>query len=153
MNTLTTSKGQISSVQKSQKRGRQWKINWWRIIAYIVLLIMAILYLGPLLMLVNTSLKTLPEFFKSATGLPASPSLDNFVEAWEKASNKDPLFVLDVPWLRTEHSMRQVVDRIFQHRPTIGLRRHEWTAASLARLIFNHQPPAKEPTKSGPTPL
>jgi raffinose/stachyose/melibiose transport system permease protein len=86
MNALTTSKGQVSSVQKSQKRGRRLKINWWRILSYVVLLIFAIMYLGPLLMLVNTSLKTLPEFFKSATGLPATPNLDNFVDAWELAN-------------------------------------------------------------------
>jgi raffinose/stachyose/melibiose transport system permease protein len=32
-----------------------------------VLILFAIIYLGPLLMLVNTSLKTLPEFMKNAT--------------------------------------------------------------------------------------
>ena len=37
-------------------------------------------------MLLSTALKTLPEFFKSPTALPATPSLANFAEAWEKAS-------------------------------------------------------------------
>ena len=37
-------------------------------------------------MLLSTALKTLPEFFKSPTALPVAPSLDNFAEAWEKAS-------------------------------------------------------------------
>jgi raffinose/stachyose/melibiose transport system permease protein len=36
-------------------------------------------------MLVSTSLKTLPEFFRSATGLPEAPNLENFVTAWEQA--------------------------------------------------------------------
>jgi raffinose/stachyose/melibiose transport system permease protein len=62
------------------------KTNWWRIVGYITLLIFGILYLGPLLMLVSTSLKSLPEFFKSATALPIEPSLDNFVTAWEQAN-------------------------------------------------------------------
>lgn len=62
------------------------RTNWWRIVGYVTLLIFAIIYLGPLLMLLSTALKTLPEFFKSPTALPAAPSLDNFFEAWEKAS-------------------------------------------------------------------
>jgi raffinose/stachyose/melibiose transport system permease protein len=85
MNTLTTSKDQITPVQSANKRDTR-KINWWRIVGYVTLLIFGILYLGPLLMLVSTSLKTLPEFFKSATGLPTSLNLNNFVDAWEQAN-------------------------------------------------------------------
>lgn len=62
------------------------RVNWWRIVAYIVLLIFAIMYIGPLYMLVNTSLKTLPEFFKSATALPETINLGNFVDAWNQAN-------------------------------------------------------------------
>lgn len=61
-------------------------INWWRIASYVALIIMAILYVGPLFMLFNTSMKTLPEFFKSATSLPTSLNFDNFVEAWDQAN-------------------------------------------------------------------
>jgi len=86
MDALTTTEDLVKPVQISDKPGRRLKTNWWRIVAYIVLLIFGILYLGPLLMLVSTSLKSLPEFFKSATALPVAPSLDNFVEAWEKAN-------------------------------------------------------------------
>ena len=80
MSTLTNIKG------GPQKRSGGRKINWWRIVGYITLLAFAIIYLYPLLMLLSTALKTLPEFFKSPTALPASPSFDNFVEAWDKAS-------------------------------------------------------------------
>jgi len=77
----------ITNLNESpQKRSGGRKINWWRIIGYVTLLIFAIIYLYPLLMLLSTALKTLPEFFKSPTALPASPSFDNFVEAWDKAS-------------------------------------------------------------------
>jgi raffinose/stachyose/melibiose transport system permease protein len=37
-------------------------------------------------MLVNTSLKTLPDFMKSATSLVTSFNFENFVEAWQKAN-------------------------------------------------------------------
>ena len=49
-------------------------------------MVFAVIYLGPLLMLVNTSLKTLPEFMKSATSPAISLHFQNFVDAWTKAS-------------------------------------------------------------------
>lgn len=61
-------------------------INWGRIASYAALVIFAIIYAGPLLMLVNTSLKTLPEFMKDATSLVTSFNFENFTEAWEKAN-------------------------------------------------------------------
>ena len=61
-------------------------VNWGIIATYGILLILVIIYAGPLLMLINTSLKTLPEFMKDATSLPTSLNFDNFAEAWEKAN-------------------------------------------------------------------
>lgn len=57
-----------------------------RIAAYIFLIVLMIFYIGPLLMLLMTAFKTLPEFTKDATSLPASISLDNFFDAWDKAN-------------------------------------------------------------------
>jgi raffinose/stachyose/melibiose transport system permease protein len=85
MNTLTTSEDLVMPVKRPDKPVRRLKVDWWRIVGYVVLLIFGILYLGPLLMLLSTSLKTLPEFFRSATALPEAPSLANFVTAWEQA--------------------------------------------------------------------
>jgi len=57
------------------------------------------------------------------------------IEAWEEATRREPLFVLDVPWLPAGLSVREVVQRIFR------LQRCEGggvaTASDLARLIFN----------------
>jgi raffinose/stachyose/melibiose transport system permease protein len=61
-------------------------IKWGRIASYAVLLFFAIIYAGPLLILVNTSLKTLPDFMKSATSLVTGLNFENFVEAWTKAN-------------------------------------------------------------------
>ena len=61
-------------------------IHWGRIVSYALLVLFAIIYLGPLLMLVNTSLKSLPDFMKNATALPSSLQLQNFAEAWTRAS-------------------------------------------------------------------
>jgi raffinose/stachyose/melibiose transport system permease protein len=61
-------------------------IKWGKIATYAVLLIFTIIYAGPLLMLVNTSFKALPEFMKDATSLVTSPNFQNFIDAWNKAS-------------------------------------------------------------------
>lgn len=61
-------------------------VKWGRIASYAVLLIFAIVYAGPLLMLVNTAFKTLPEFMKSATSPVTSLNFENFAEAWTKAN-------------------------------------------------------------------
>ena len=62
------------------------KIDSTKLVSYLILLIFAVLYIGPMFMLVNTSFKTLGDFFKDATALPTSLNFDNFVEAWEKAN-------------------------------------------------------------------
>lgn len=62
------------------------RIDWVKVGSYLILLIFAVVYLGPLLMLVSTAFKTLPEFFRDATGLPTALNFDNFVEAWSRAN-------------------------------------------------------------------
>ncbi len=57
-----------------------------KLATYAILLAFAVLYIGPMLMLVFTSLKSLPEFFKNPTGLPESFGFENFTEAWELAN-------------------------------------------------------------------
>jgi raffinose/stachyose/melibiose transport system permease protein len=57
-----------------------------KIVSYAILLAFAVIYVGPLLMLISASLKTLPEFFKDPTGLPESANVENYTEAWELAN-------------------------------------------------------------------
>lgn len=59
------------------------------------------------------------------------------IEEWQKATEKDPLFVLNVPWLRTGKSVREVTDRIFE-KLNIGSYDIASTCA-LARIVFNSQ--------------
>lgn len=55
------------------------------------------------------------------------------VEKWEASTKKNPLFVLDAPWLKTGMSLKAVVDRIFQnHGQATGGVKH---ADDVARLI------------------
>ena len=58
------------------------------------------------------------------------------VEHWEAASKEDPLFVLEVPWLKTGFSVEQVAERMFKnHR---AAKASPISASLLARLVFNH---------------
>jgi raffinose/stachyose/melibiose transport system permease protein len=75
-----TAKKQAVTYQKSSR------IPWGKIASYTVLVVFAMVYLGPLLMLVNTSLKTNPAFMRDPIGLASEFQLQNFVEAWEKAN-------------------------------------------------------------------
>lgn len=64
----------------------QKRTDWGKIGSYAVLFVFAIIYLGPLLILVNTALKTMPSFMKDATGLATEFHFQNFVDAWTKAN-------------------------------------------------------------------
>lgn len=61
-------------------------IKWGKIASYALMALMALIYLGPLLMLVNTSLKTLPSFSRDATALATELNFQNFAEAWKRAN-------------------------------------------------------------------
>lgn len=83
MSTLSTTKPTELGSKRQAPLGR---VRWGRVGSYTLLGLFALVYLGPLLMLVMTSLKTMPEFMKSATALPTGLNLQNFVEAWTKAN-------------------------------------------------------------------
>ena len=61
-------------------------IKWGHVASYAGLVIFAIIYAGPLLMLVNTAFKTLPEFMKDATSPATTLAFKNFIDAWNKAN-------------------------------------------------------------------
>lgn len=59
---------------------------WANLVSYVILTLVSAMFIGPLLMLLSTSFKTLPEFFKSPIGPPDSFGFENFVDAWNLAS-------------------------------------------------------------------
>jgi raffinose/stachyose/melibiose transport system permease protein len=85
MNTTTIQKDGLITI-KPQKERRRLRLSLWTFVSYAVLLVLALAYLGPLLMLVNTSFMTQREFNRNATSLPETLHFDNFTEAWEKAN-------------------------------------------------------------------
>ena len=65
---------------------RRIRVSPWHLLSYAILLALAVAYLGPLLMMVNTSLMTNREFMRNATAKPKTLQFENFSEAWEKAN-------------------------------------------------------------------
>ena len=64
----TTIETTITPATKTRQRiSLRPHIRLTRLVAYLILITFAIVYLGPLLMLVNTAFKTLPSFMKDAT--------------------------------------------------------------------------------------
>ena len=57
------------------------------------------------------------------------------IEDWEKATKVDPLFVLDVPWLNTKHTLASMCERIFKRATCRD--NGPMTAERLAKIIFN----------------
>ena len=57
-----------------------------KIASYTILVLFALVYVGPLVMLIFASMKSLPEFFQNPTGFPEGFTLDNFTEAWNLAN-------------------------------------------------------------------
>jgi hypothetical protein len=60
------------------------------------------------------------------------------VEAWERASAEDPLFVLEVPWMPTGFSLRKAAERMAERHGRSGAR--VTCAEDVARLILNARP-------------
>ncbi|MGC9522886.1 MAG: carbohydrate ABC transporter permease [Anaerolineae bacterium] len=77
---------QVLTVERKAAVREARRTPWGKIASYAVLLVFAAIYLGPLLMLVNTSLKTNPSFMRNPIGLATELELGNFVEAWNKAN-------------------------------------------------------------------
>ncbi len=59
---------------------------WLKVISYVILVVVAILYIAPLFMLVNASFKSLAEFFKDPISPVSDLNFENYTNAWERAN-------------------------------------------------------------------
>lgn len=76
----------MSAIRARDSQSVNRQVAWSKIASYAFLLLLAVVYLGPILMLVNTSLKTTPSFMRDATSMATELHFENFAEAWEKAN-------------------------------------------------------------------
>lgn len=88
--------------------------------------------------LLETSFNLSSEHNEGNSWYGASKNIDKriaTIEAWEAATEKNPLFVLEVPWIKTGHSVAKLAERIFkQQGASAGSVK---TADDLARIIIN----------------
>jgi len=84
MNPAMTADPLAATAETARTRRRR-RLDWTTVASYALLLVLAVIYVGPMLMLVNTALKTTPEFAKDPVALTATFSIENFAEAWDKA--------------------------------------------------------------------
>lgn len=75
-----------SDVVREESGGAKRRRTQRKLVSYALLALFAAFYIGPLLMLITASLKSLPEFFKNPTGLPDQLEFSNFTEAWDLAN-------------------------------------------------------------------
>jgi hypothetical protein len=96
--------------------------------------------------LLETGFNYSSEHHEGASWFSESNRIDpriSTVETWEQASREDPLFVLEVPWLKTGLSLGQTVDALFR---LFGVGRQTYdNAAALARVVLNQEQKGKRP--------
>ena len=58
------------------------------------------------------------------------------IERWVEETEKDPLFVLDVPWLKTGMTLERVIDRVFDI--LLASQPQFKSAGDIQRILFNN---------------
>jgi hypothetical protein len=90
--------------------------------------------------LLETGFNYSSEHHEGASWFGAARGVDpriSTVENWQAATEQDPLFALEVPWLPTGLTVRQMAERIFQN---LGAHRNGFASATaLARVVFHHR--------------
>lgn len=114
-----------------------------KFVSYAILLAFTVLYLGPILMLVGTSFKTLPQFFKDPTGFPEQFSFDNFTEAWNLANF--PRYMLNTVLYTSVATAIFVLTSVFVAFPIARgyFKGHKWVLTLYVIALF--LPPALIP--------
>jgi raffinose/stachyose/melibiose transport system permease protein len=64
--------------------GRRKRPSTGKTVQYVLLVVVLLIYLAPLVYLVNTALKSNTEFFANPTGVVQAPDFGNFVTAWQR---------------------------------------------------------------------
>jgi hypothetical protein len=95
--------------------------------------------------LLSTGFNYSSEMHEFSSGFTQSRDVDARVatiEAWEQATQDDPEFTLQVPWLKTGYTVHDVVERVFQRLS--APRRQIRSASDVVRLVLHHHGRAKD---------
>lgn len=107
------------------------KITVPKVLIYIFLILMAILYLAPLVWVFNVSFKTNAEIFTSPFALPKAPTFENFSFAWTAGK-------LGIATLNSfiVCAVTLVLSMIFGSMAAFAIARLRWKASKLALTYF-----------------
>ena len=138
MSTTMTTKSSPLTGEIREKR-----VNWGKILSYLVLTLFAILYAGPLLMLVNTAFKTLPSFMKDAVSITDSLNFQNFIDAWNKANF--PRYLTNTLIYTVSATVIYIITAVFVAFPIARgyVKRSNWILTMFVIALF--LPPALVP--------
>lgn len=122
---------------------RHKRVNWGKILSYLVLIFFAIIYAGPLLMLVNTAFKTLPSFMKDAVSITDSLNFQNFTEAWNRANF--PRYLTNTLLYTVSATVIYIITAVFVAFPIARgyVKRANWILTMFVIALF--LPPALIP--------
>jgi raffinose/stachyose/melibiose transport system permease protein len=122
---------------------RHKRVNWGKILSYLVLIFFAIIYAGPLLMLVNTAFKTLPNFMKDAVSITDSLNFQNFTEAWNRANF--PRYLTNTLLYTVSATVIYIITAVFVAFPIARgyVKRANWILTMFVIALF--LPPALIP--------
>jgi raffinose/stachyose/melibiose transport system permease protein len=122
---------------------RHKRVNWGKVLSYTVLIFFAIIYAGPLLMLVNTAFKTLPSFMKDAVSITDSLNFQNFTEAWSRANF--PRYLTNTLLYTVSATVIYIITAVFVAFPIARgyVKRANWILTMFVIALF--LPPALIP--------
>jgi hypothetical protein len=90
--------------------------------------------------LLGTGFNLSSEHHEFSSGFTVSRGIDprvDTVEAWQRATEEDPEFVLNVPWIKTGYTLAEAVERVFLRQGESARRTR--SAQDLARLVFQRK--------------
>jgi raffinose/stachyose/melibiose transport system permease protein len=83
---LVTPKAASPTGTKPKNRRRRQPVTPGQLVSYLFIAIIMVLYLFPLVFLINTALKTNANFFADPTGVTQTFAFGNFLAAWQKGN-------------------------------------------------------------------
>jgi len=91
--------------------------------------------------LIGTGFNRSSENHEGSSWYEESKGIDERISTiakWEEATVKDPLFVLDVPWLKTNHTLKSMCELV-ANGLNGGAKKPKMDAAMLAKYIFSNK--------------
>jgi raffinose/stachyose/melibiose transport system permease protein len=124
------------STEKPGPTGRRGRLSI-KVVSYSLLFLVVVIYLYPLVFLVNTALKSNSEFFSNPTGLAHAPLLSNFKDAWNQG-NFGSSFLNSVLYTFTAAAAGTVMSLMIGFPVSRGYLKHTriWNMVFVAMLFL-----------------